>query len=135
MPAGIGAGPLYHENAALRTNGDRAGAVTVRQVNGEFIVFIELVDVIGLLLREQQAAIEAHDAIGVLVALPNQSPLRPRLNHAGNCRDRHVFWRRRLREVSWLRDKLAEGEKGCEQKPGCGGHAVVIPQSGNPVAV
>src|ERR1700678_2686684 len=100
MPAGIGAGPLYHENAAFRADSDRAGTVTVREVNRELIMFIELVNLIGLLLRKQQAAVEAHDAISVLVALPNQSPLRPRLYYSGNCGDRHVFWRWRLREVS-----------------------------------
>ena len=78
-------------DAALRIDRDRAGAVTVRQVNGEFVVLVEHVDGVGLLLREQQAVLEAHDAIGVLVALPNQSPLGARINHAGDCGDRHFF--------------------------------------------
>src|SRR5580693_1128801 len=106
-----------------------AGAMS-RQEDGGFALLVEFHHVVTLLLREQQTAVfAAHDAIGILAALPDHSPLLARIDHSGNRRDRYFFWRRGSRERP-LRRKRAKGEKsetGHEKKTIHRVHDDVIP--------
>ena len=75
LTAGIGAGAQHGQHAAARVDGQRPRAVRVLDHYRHAVVRVELADAVGLLLREQQAAVGGgHEAVGVVGALPRPHP-------------------------------------------------------------
>jgi hypothetical protein len=79
--------------------------MSAAQNDRKAIVLIQLADAIGLLLRKQEAAIGGtDDAIGVVGAVPGDSPRGTSGDDARNLGDSDCSRTLRLREASLLRD-------------------------------
>ena len=100
MSAGIRAGPLDANEAALVVDPEGSGAMGILDIDGKIVLRVEPANRAGLLLREIDPAVFGGDqTVGVVRSSPEQLPRCTGRDDSGDFGNRDLLFRRRLREA------------------------------------